>query len=73
MKSTVTQASWPVPASTPDQAPSTAEPAEKTMSRITLALLDELSEQKSRGYDPYDTRTAPVPKGDLWSRKPKRD
>jgi hypothetical protein len=45
---------------------------EKTMSRITLALLDEYSEMKGRGYDPYDTgATARGP--DIWRRKPKRD
>jgi hypothetical protein len=68
MKSNVPQAIWPVPAANQDQAPS---PKEKTMSRITLALLDEYSEQKSRGYNPYDMRSAP--KGDPWRRKPKRD
>lgn len=72
MKSTMPQAVWPVPA-TPAQEgpPANAKPAEKTMSRITLALLDEYSEQKSRGYNPYDMRTPP--KADPWSRKPKRD
>ena len=71
MKSTAPQATWPLQAANPEQSAATAKPAEKTISRITLALLDELSEQKSRGYDPYDTRSAP--KADHWRRKPKRD
>jgi hypothetical protein len=71
MKSTAPQATWPLQAASQEQLPSTARPTEKAISRITLALLDELSEQKSRGYNPYDTRSAP--KGDPWGRKPKRD
>jgi hypothetical protein len=71
MKSTVPQVNWPVPAATQNQAPTGARTTQKTMSRITLALLDELSEQKNRGYNPYDTRCAP--QGDPWRRKPKRD
>jgi hypothetical protein len=42
------------------------------MSRITLALLDEYSELKGRGYDPYDTGSA-ARDPDVWRRKPKRD
>jgi hypothetical protein len=37
-----------------------------------LALLDEYAEQKTRGYDPYDTRSG-ARRVDVWSRKPKRD
>ena len=68
MKGTKPVPAWPLPAATP---PTAARP-EKKLSRITLALLDEYSEQKNRGYDPYDTR----PTGrtmDVWRRKPKRD
>jgi hypothetical protein len=42
------------------------------MSRIKLALLDAYSEAAgSSGYDPYNAD--PVRRGDVWSRKPKRD
>jgi len=68
MKGTKPVPVWPVPAATSTP---TARP-QKTLSRITLALLDEYSEQKNRGYDPYDTR-ATGPTTDVWRRKPKRD
>ena len=71
MKGTAPHMGWPAPVDTQPPAPKT-RPAEKTISRITLALLDEYSEQKSRGYDPYDTRSN-APSVDVWRRKPKRD
>jgi hypothetical protein len=67
MKGTKPVPAWPMPT----EPQPTARPT-KTISRITLALLDEYSEQKNRGYDPYDTRaTSRAP--DVWRRKPKRD
>jgi hypothetical protein len=70
MKGTSPQPAWPLPTETQATTP-TAKP-EKTISRITLALLDEYSEEKGRGYDPYDTaRVARA--ADVWRRKPKRD
>jgi hypothetical protein len=68
MKGTKPVPVWPMPTETPQPS---ARP-EETISRITLALLDEYSEQKNRGYDPYDTR--PMSRAtDVWRRKPKRD
>jgi hypothetical protein len=68
MKGTKPVPVWPMPTATPTP---TTKPA-KSLSRITLALLDEYSEHKSRGYDPYDTG-AKARTPDVWRRKPKRD
>jgi hypothetical protein len=72
---TVPPAIRPAPAQDDSKKPTaTAKPAQKTLSRITLALLDEYSsEERKRGYNPYDcTLPARVPL-DVWRRKPKRD
>jgi hypothetical protein len=71
---TVPPARWPLPAQNENHQPSAkAKPAENTMSRIKLALLDEYSvEERRRGYNPYD-RTSPARVDDIWKRKPKRD
>jgi hypothetical protein len=74
---TVPPAAWPVPAKNDSDKPvAQARSAPNTMTRITLALLDEYSvEQTRRGYNPYD-RTTPSPRQraeDVWRRKPKRD
>jgi hypothetical protein len=72
MKGTAPQKGWPVPETqTPTPVPK-ARPAAKTISRITLALLDEYSELRGRGYDPYDTHSG-TQRLDVWRRKPKRD
>jgi hypothetical protein len=71
MKGTAPQTAWPMPAEPQTPTP-TARP-EKTISRITLALLDEYSDQKGRGYDPYDTSPTVQRDPDVWRRKPKRD
>jgi len=72
MKGTAPQMGWPMPADTHTPTPTPGAKPEKTMSRITLALLDEYSEQKGRGYDPYDTGPT-MRNADVWRRKPKRD
>jgi hypothetical protein len=74
---TVPPAVRPVPAREDSETPvAQARPAPNTMTRITLALLDEYSlEHSKRGYNPYD-RTTPSPQqraDDVWRRKPKRD
>lgn len=74
---TVPPAVRPVPANNDSDKPvAQARPASNTMTRITLALLDEYScEHGKRGYNPYD-RTTPSPQQraeDVWRRKPKRD
>jgi hypothetical protein len=40
--------------------------------RITLALLEEYSAEKSKGYDPYNASASRRPV-DVWKRGPKRD
>ncbi|HUK02068.1 MAG TPA: hypothetical protein VLW26_07325 [Steroidobacteraceae bacterium] len=43
----------------------------ESISRIRLALLEELAvSQERRGYDPYDTHTSGV--RDVWSRTSRR-
>ena len=72
MKGTVLRPPWPAQANnTADsKAGSTAEPG--TMTRITLALLDEYAMDTGRkGYDPYNTNAGR--RSDVWKRKPKRD
>lgn len=74
---TVPPAVWPVPAQNESDKPRTAARSrDNTMSRITLALLDEYSvENYKRGYNPYDRSGAsPSQRAeDIWRRKPKRD
>jgi hypothetical protein len=72
MKGTAPQTSWPTPADTQTPTPMPGTRPEKAMTRITLALLDEYSEHKGRGYNPYDTGIA-ARSPDVWRRKPKRD
>jgi hypothetical protein len=72
MKGTAHQTGWPMPADTQIPTPTPAARPEKTLSRITLALLDEYSEQKGRGYNPYDAGLT-ARDADVWRRKPKRD
>jgi hypothetical protein len=40
--------------------------------RITLAVLEEYSAEKSKGYDPYNASASRRPV-DAWKRRPKRD
>jgi hypothetical protein len=75
---TVPPAGRPAPAQDNNEKPvATARTAERPISRITLALLDEYStEQYQRGYNPYDRATPSLAKRraeDIWRRKPKRD
>jgi hypothetical protein len=64
---------WPLPAQNESDKPgSQAKPAENTMNRITLALLDEYSSDGKGGYNPYDRGRASRAE-DVWRRKPKRD
>jgi hypothetical protein len=73
MKGTVPDAAWPAPAENESDPPGAAAAKRKqnTISRITLALLDEYCEERGRGYNPYDSNVART--GDVWKRKPKRD
>ena len=74
---TVPPAVRPLPAQNDSDMPAgQARPASNTMTRITLALLDEYSgEHGKRGYNPYDRPTPSRQQraDDVWRRKPKRD
>ena len=74
MKGTVPQAVWPAPAKNDSNTPgaAAAKPKKDAISRITLALLDEYTVEKGRGYNPYDSPEV-ARKADVWRRKPKRD
>ena len=80
MKGTVRRPHWPAPAdNTATHARRThdlttpEEPAIDESNRITLAVLEEFSAAKSRGYDPYNASAAAHRPIDVWKRKPKRD
>ena len=84
MKGTVRRPQWPAPADkTATHARRThdlttpEEPAIDDLAgasnRITLAVLEEYSAAKSRGYDPYNASGAAHRPIDAWKRKPKRD
>jgi hypothetical protein len=49
------------------------EPPIDATNRITLAVLEEYSAAKSKGYDPYNASAARHRPADVWKRKPKRD
>jgi hypothetical protein len=80
MKGSVRRPPWPAPAA---KTASQSGPAQQTerqeddppidpKNRITLALLEEYSAEKSKGYDPYNASASRRPV-DAWQRKPKRD
>jgi hypothetical protein len=74
MKSTVLRPKWPERATSDSNNKPATEP--ESMSRITLALLDEYSiDSKTSGYDPYNTDAGRRARRalDIWRRKPKRD
>lgn len=76
MKSSERRASRPQTATTQQQDPASSARRNDPFGRLNLSLLDEFSEQKARGYNPYDTRVAKsvgTNVGDFWRRKPKRD
>lgn len=78
MKGTVPTVAWPVPAkkdsnTSAGAARTNAKPKKNSVSRVTLALLDEYSEEKVRGYNPYNSPTVARKGEDVWRRKPKRD
>ena len=71
MKGTALRPQWPTPPNkkADPKATTTREPDLAT--RFALALMDEHSERKGKGYDPYNTDAGK--RRDVWSRKPKRD
>lgn len=85
MKGTVSRPPGPAPAETtathsrPGEARRTtaldtlSEPRIDPANQITLAILEESSVARTRGYDPYN-KSAPAPRpADAWHRKRKRD
>jgi hypothetical protein len=87
MKGTVQRPHWPAPASKSATQPAReqktrqttttdpASPAEAPIdphNRITLAVLEEFSAGRWRGYDPYNTPPRHRPRA-AWDRKRKRD
>jgi hypothetical protein len=80
MKGTVRRPEWLAPADKTATHPqqtydrTTPEaPAIDASNRITLAVLEEYSAAKSRGYDPYNASAAARRPIDAGRRKPKRD
>lgn len=72
MKGTVLRPPWPAPANNTANSRAGAREEPGTMTRITLALLDEYAmDTGRRGYDPYNTNAGR--RADVWGRKPKRD
>jgi hypothetical protein len=49
------------------------EPAIDASNHITLAILEETSVARVRGYDPYNKSASGQPPPDAWHRKRKRD
>ncbi|MEJ1964771.1 MAG: hypothetical protein WDO56_25845 [Gammaproteobacteria bacterium] len=80
MKGTVPRPYWPAPAGktathtqrSNDQTNEREPPIDES-NRITLAVLEEFSAAKARGYDPYNASAARHRPVDVWKRKPKRD
>ena len=71
MKGNVLRPDWPAPTNKKADPMATPPKEPSLRSRISLALLDEYSEPKGKGYDPYNTDGGRL--WDVWSRKPKRD
>jgi hypothetical protein len=87
MKGSVPRPVWPAPAakaatrpaqdksrpsSTADLDAQTDAPIDSS-NQITLAVLEEFSAAKARGYDPYNASAAAHRPRDVWQRKRKRD
>jgi hypothetical protein len=50
-----------------------SEPPIDRSNEITLAVLEEFSAAKTKGYDPYNASAAAHRPADIWQRKRKRD
>jgi hypothetical protein len=50
-----------------------SEPPIDRSNGITLAVLEEFSAAKTKGYDPYNASAAAHRPADIWQRKRKRD
>ena len=77
MKGTVPRPQWPAPAKTATQKTATQtsddERTAKPLSPITLALLDEYSNEGTQGYDPYNASASRRSVAtEAWKRRTKR-
>jgi hypothetical protein len=87
MKGSVPRPVWPAPVAKATTRPTNnknrqpiatdfdaqTEPPIDRSNQITLAVLEEFSAAKARGYDPYNTSAAAHRPADAWQRKRKRD
>lgn len=87
MKGNVLRPRWPAPAAKTATRPSEdqnrrasakdldiqAEPRIDPSNHITLAVLEEFSAVKTKGYDPYNASAAAHRPRSVWDRKRKRD
>lgn len=87
MKGSVPRPVWPAPAAKAATQPARDQTGRSTTAdfdaqgdppidpsnQITLAVLEEFSAAKAKGYDPYNTSAAAHRRPDAWQRKRKRD
>lgn len=88
MKGTVPRPVWPAPVAKATTRPTNnkirqttatnyydaqSEPPIDRSNEITLAVLEEFSAAKTKGYDPYNASAAAHRPADIWQRKRKRD
>ncbi len=87
MKGSVPRPPWPAPVAKATSRPATdnsrrpknsdldvhTEPQIDPSNRITLAVLEEFSAARMKGYDPYNASAAAYRPVDAWQRKRKRD
>jgi len=86
MKGSVPRPRWPAPAAKAATRPAQdqtrpltvnvdvqAEPPIDSFNEITLAVLEEFSSAKAKGYDPYNASAAAHRPPNAWQRKRKRD
>jgi len=87
MKGSVPRPVWPAPVAKTTTRPThnqnrrptatefdaqTKPPIDRS-NQITLAVLEEFSAAKARGYDPYNASAAAHHPANIWQRKRKRD
>lgn len=87
MKGSVPRPSWPAPVAKATTRPADEQsrrpkkddldaqtgPPIDPSNRITLAVLEEFSAARMKGYDPYNASAAAYRPADVWQRKRKRD
>ena len=73
MKGTVPRPRGPAPAANTATRPEQTERPIDPSNRITLAILEESSVARAKGYDPYNKSASSPRPTDVWHRKRKRD